>query len=238
MSTKKTVMVTNRQQLIDLNGEMINFDLTFTATSKNKEPFDILVVDQTTLDNNPKLEYKRANGVISANIISDKNVYQNYFLCIKADNPCEVDVVIEKKEISPNLSGSNNTVPSQNELQQSGYQNVPEPSVNVPNMHGMLNMQNSSQMLLPPRQSSTNWKLVLIVIVLLVGGYALYTMYTKQDSSIKSSFGNSSDTNHFGSEADSVASSTNFISSKNFGFPATKKSNNDLISRLNNISIR
>jgi hypothetical protein len=101
-------MATNRQthqvgkikKLIDLNGDTTNFDITFRVASRNKEPFDILVVDQTTLDNNPSLEYKKVeNGAISGNVIQDKNVYQNYFIILKADNACECDVEIIKKEL-------------------------------------------------------------------------------------------------------------------------------------------
>ncbi len=89
------------KQLIDLNGDTVNFDLTFTATSKDGSVFDILVVDQTMLDSNQPLEYKKANGTMSGNIVSDKGVYQNYFLLLKSDNQCECEVVIDIKEIEP-----------------------------------------------------------------------------------------------------------------------------------------
>jgi hypothetical protein len=111
MSVKKTVSVGPRQQLVDLNGDVTNFDLNFTATSRGGEPFDVLVVDQTTLDNNANLEFKRAEGTISGNLVSDKNVYQNYFLCVKAEKPCEVDVMIETKEVAPTKSILNTTPP-------------------------------------------------------------------------------------------------------------------------------
>jgi hypothetical protein len=97
--TKKTYSVGKIKQLIDLNGESTNFDAHFRIVSKNKEPFEILVVDQTTLDNNPNLEYKKADGEISGNIVHDKNVYQNYFIILKADQPCECEVEITKKEL-------------------------------------------------------------------------------------------------------------------------------------------
>jgi hypothetical protein len=108
-------MATNRQthqvgkikKLIDLNGDTTNFDITFRVDSKNKEPFDILVVDQTTLDNNPSLEYKKVeNGSISGNVVNDKNVYQNYFVILKADNPCDCIVEIIKKELPKSLPAS------------------------------------------------------------------------------------------------------------------------------------
>lgn len=106
-------MATNRQthqvgkikKLIDLNGDTTNFDITFRVASRNKEPFELLVVDQTTLDNTPNLEYKKVdNGAISGNIVHDKNVYQNYFLILKAENPCDCDVEITKKELPKTLT--------------------------------------------------------------------------------------------------------------------------------------
>lgn len=97
--SKKTYTLGPMKQLIDLNGDITNFDLTFTATSQDGSPFELLVVDQTTLDSNPSLEYKKAEGTMSGNIVSDKGVYQNYFLLLKSDSKNECDVTIEIKEI-------------------------------------------------------------------------------------------------------------------------------------------
>jgi len=100
MSTVKTThQIDQFKKLIDLNGDTTNFDITFKVTSQNKEPFDILVVDQTTLDNTQTLEYKRAHGEISGNIVHDKNVYQNYYLILKAEKPCQCDIEILKREL-------------------------------------------------------------------------------------------------------------------------------------------
>lgn len=100
MSTKKTYSIGSMKQLIDLNGSSTNFELTFRVNSHNKEPFDMLVVDQTTLDSNPSLEYKHvANGEMTGSLKNDKNVYQNYFLIIKAEKPCQCDVEINKREM-------------------------------------------------------------------------------------------------------------------------------------------
>ena len=103
--SKNTYTLTPQNQLIDLNGDLVNFDLTFSAVSKDGTPFNAVVVDQHTLDNNPQLEHKIAeNGSIGGNIISDKNHYQNFFLVLKAhEKPCEVEVTIDKKSIQPNI---------------------------------------------------------------------------------------------------------------------------------------
>lgn len=100
MSTQQKYQVGKIKQLVDLNGDTTNFEASFRVASTNKEPFYLLVVDQTTLDNTPNLEYKKIeNGEISGNVRQDKNVYQNYFLILKADNPCECVVEISKKEL-------------------------------------------------------------------------------------------------------------------------------------------
>ena len=131
----KTYSLSKMKQLIDLNGDITNFDLTFTATSKDGCVFDALVVDQTTLDSNPSLEYKKAEGTISGTIVSDKGVYQNYFLLLKSDTPCECIVSIELKEISKRSSPP----PSQQNKKQSVLQVQPK--------------------------SSINWKLIIIVVI-------------------------------------------------------------------------
>jgi len=95
------------QQLVDLNGDLTNFNLTFTATSQDGSPFEIVVVDQTALDNG-NLDFRVANGVISGNIIADKGIYQNYFLVMRAEKETRCDVVIEKREIPQNTQQENN----------------------------------------------------------------------------------------------------------------------------------
>lgn len=99
-TVKHTYTINNFRQLIDLNGESINFDIKFKVVSHNREPFDVVVVDQTTLDNSTELQYNHvAKGIIEGSVVHDKNIYQNYFLCLKASNPCKCDVEITKKDL-------------------------------------------------------------------------------------------------------------------------------------------
>jgi hypothetical protein len=152
MSVKKTLSLTSGKQLIDLNGDHTNFDLTFTATSLDNSEFHALVIDQNTLDKVPhdRLEFKKATGSISGNIVSDNNIYQNFFLCLKSDKPCQVEVVINKKEIQPKPRKEVNPVPQQTVKQD------------------------------PIKDSNTNWKLIFIVIVLIIGGGLCYYMYVNK----------------------------------------------------------
>ena len=101
MTTTTVISLSSVKKLIDLNGGSTNFDLTFTAKSLDNSDFYAIIVDQATLDSNAPLDFKLAKGEISANIVFDKNVYQNHFLCLKSDKPCDVEVMIDKKEIEP-----------------------------------------------------------------------------------------------------------------------------------------
>ena len=103
--SKNTYTLTPQNQLIDLNGDLVNFDLTFTAISKDGTPFKAVVIDQQTLDTNPELQHNIAeNGSIGGNIVYNKNVPQNLFLILKIhEKPCEVEVTINKKEIPANI---------------------------------------------------------------------------------------------------------------------------------------
>jgi len=185
MSTNKTVNATSRQQLVDLNEDTTNFDLTFTASATNGSDFDVLVVDQATLDSNPALEFKRTSGgSISGNIVSDKDTYQNYFLCIKADHPTEVNIAINKREIPPN--------PSHQMHHQQAHHQQPDQQAHhqQPNQQAqrMQQMQRQQDRLLPqqaPQQSNNGMntkKLIYIAIAVLGGGFLLYYFYTKMNT--------------------------------------------------------
>lgn len=94
------INLTNVKQLIDINDHSTNFEATFRVISENKQPFQALVVNQTTLDNNPNLAYKEVNdGQFSGSVSENSGIYQNYFIVLKAETPCVCDVEIVKKEL-------------------------------------------------------------------------------------------------------------------------------------------
>jgi hypothetical protein len=128
----------------------------------DNSPFDVVVVDQTTLDNNNNLEFKRATGTISGNIVSDNNVYQNYFLCLKSENSCQIEILIDKKEIQPRSP----QIPQLPQLQQSQLQQ---------SQLQQSQFANKSESL-----EKTNWKMIYIAIVVIVGAGILYYLYKKE----------------------------------------------------------
>ena len=100
MIDTKIYNVTKMKQLIDLNKDIIDFDLTFKTTCENKEQeYQLLVVDQNTLDSGEPIEYKTTTGSLSGNIISDKGIYKNYLLILKSDNDCRIKVEIDCKPL-------------------------------------------------------------------------------------------------------------------------------------------
>jgi hypothetical protein len=105
--TKQKYNLSGRHQLIDLNQEFINFKLDFQVVSVEPDThFHAVVMEQEQLDSKldlKNLDMKIAKGKIGGNIVADKNVYNNYFLVLKAvdDKPVEVELEINIEEIPP-----------------------------------------------------------------------------------------------------------------------------------------
>ena len=188
MIVQKTYKVTNKQQLIDLNQNSINFDITFTAKSKNKETYEIVIVDQATLDSEvPNLQYKKAtNGEISGNIINDKNIYQNHFIIIKAEEKdCEVDIIIDKKEIPVSVQPQQ-VEPQQVEAQQLQAQQLQAQQLQAQQLQAqqlqaqqLQAQQLQDQQLQDQHPVKSNWVLYLILFIAILG--IIYYFYSKSN---------------------------------------------------------
>ncbi len=92
MNTNKTYSISNKIQLIDLNHDMINFRVEFLLSSSN--PFYALIIDQHTLDNTEiqNIEFRRVETSLSGEVVSDKNIYQNYYIILKSEQPTDVNI--------------------------------------------------------------------------------------------------------------------------------------------------
>lgn len=103
------LVLEKRHQLIDLNKEFVNFEISFECKALDaSKDFEMLVINQDQLDSIDlsSLSMKRTRGgYISGNIVADEDKYQNYFLVIRAceeNDPMEVDMTISIKPIPPN----------------------------------------------------------------------------------------------------------------------------------------
>lgn len=105
MNNKTRLTLEKRHQLIDLNKEYVNFDITFECRAVDAtKDFEIIVVNQeqlNTIDLTNLTMKLTKNGYISGNIIADEDKYQNYFLILRAptEEPIEVDLEIRIKQI-------------------------------------------------------------------------------------------------------------------------------------------
>lgn len=118
MSKTQIYPLTKRPQLIDLNGENVNFKLDFQVKSINPEhEFNAIVLTQEQLDSVDinKIEMKNAKGKINGNIVANNNKYQNYFLVLKKLNAStpdfnvQVDIALEPVEAVEQPQGMEST---------------------------------------------------------------------------------------------------------------------------------
>jgi len=183
MASKKTYSVHNTNQLIDLNGGLTNFQAGFKVKSQNAIPFELLVVDQETLDNNPNIEYKKVeSGEISGEVVNDTGKFQDYFLILKSSTPCKCEVEINTVEV-PERPRTEKSVPG------------PASGISQPVSQPLQN-QTSSPSNQPEKQNvveeSTNWfKIFVILLVVGTGVYVLYRTMKKDNSEPVEQPGNS-----------------------------------------------
>jgi hypothetical protein len=172
---KQTHNLGKIKKLIDLNGDSINFDLSFTVTCKDDTPFNALVVDQSTLDNGQELVYKEVKKTISGNILADKNVYQNYFLILKSDNPCDIELEIVKKDLpkTANLGTPRLGIPH-SIMSDKGMQPQIDPRTRS-------NLSNQDVLHEHSQRFKINWTHILIGAICIGGLILLFYTYKNKD---------------------------------------------------------
>lgn len=98
--SEQTYTIGTKQQLVDLNGDAVNFKIIFHISSHDGKPFESVIIDQSTLDNSEHIEYRHiSDGVLSGEIVADKNVYQNYFIALRSPETMNVNVRLEFEKL-------------------------------------------------------------------------------------------------------------------------------------------
>ena len=162
-SIQETYEIGQIMKLIDLNGDVTNFEIDFQVSSADNAEFYMAIVDQNTLDEG-NLEYKNIKGAINGNIRNDKNQYNSYMMVLKADKPCNISVNTDFKPLPDNI-------PQQEPQQESPK--PPEPP--------------------PVKKSGISWKYILIGIIAVAGLCLLYYFYFYGDSGSRSGVLNSNE---------------------------------------------
>ena len=98
---QRDITIGKKRQLIDLNQDQVNFDLTVSVQAKDSDmPFQGVVVTQTDLDEGASFDYRNFVGAMRARLANDKGVYENHFLCLKTDgNEVPAKFVVEFGEV-------------------------------------------------------------------------------------------------------------------------------------------
>jgi hypothetical protein len=226
--------------LIDLNGDKTNFDLNFHVASKDKIPFEALVVSQENLDSGDELKYKHVSeGLISGNIIADKGVYQNYFLLLKSEEPLECEINVQIKDVPLN--------PEIQKLQMSKLNQQPE---NKPILHEIKDDKNNVD------ENFFNIRNIIIIVIIIAICLFIYFYFLKKPDDtqiltlpeIQKSVSTSLPLNNIDMgdlDIPSVPVHSIPVSTPVSSFPDIQTSNNfnmnskhnDLVSRLNNLQM-
>lgn len=94
--TKTLYTLTPTKQLVDINKDVSNFRCRFSIASKEGEPFEAVIVDQVQLDSGDEFPFQSStNGMFGGELIMDKNIYQNFYLAMKAPKTTIVEVDLE-----------------------------------------------------------------------------------------------------------------------------------------------
>lgn len=244
MSLNKTLTVGEQRQLVELNGgiQEPNFDLTFTIESTKGESFEVVIIDQKTLDTDPNLKFKLVdNGKISGNIIADQNVPQSYLLCLKSTKPCQVNLktVFKPLPYNPNANRSTNVTNTPNTTNTPNILNGSNPyTSHVPN-HKNNQLLNSPEISFTGRTKKTkhsflNMKNIIIILVVLGCVWFIWSTVSKKkgNKEEKVGAGFSKKSNHTPYKINSASSASSVASSNSSG-----SSSSSIVSRSSNRSL-
>lgn len=226
--TKKIYNITNRQTLVDLNGDSINFKLDFQVSSKDNKEFEMLVITQATLDSGKPIEYKKVQGSMAGNMLSDKNVYQNYYLILRAQQPTEVTVELNFEKLPDNIPKDQQYTPHSH----------PQPESFKPSQQ-----QQQPQQLVKKKGSSLLIKIFIAVAIVgaIAAAYYLFFYKRKQNDNEEITSKNTSSFPVASPVASPVAKSPSRVISgqeTSTDYFGSTPRNNDLISRLKGLPIK
>jgi len=173
INNKSRLTLENRHQLIDLNKEYVNFDITFECRAVDAtKDFEIIVVNQEQLNtiDLTNLTMKRTKGgYISGNIVADEDKYQNYFLILRSstEEPVDVDLEIKIRIIEP---------------KQTEPQQIPPPLAEQPTPDfndTFLPCQS------PPTPAKSGHLIFIVLGFLVIGGVIGYYFWNKKNNNAR-----------------------------------------------------
>lgn len=175
MPTEKNVKLNSTKQLIDLNGEKVNFELHFEVESEDHKPFYATVITQKLLDSDVEPQFKHMeDGAMNVDIKNDNGVYENYLLLLKSEEPmnCKVSIDIKDVPLNPQIE-KENTMRQQQMLmrrrEEERLRNLPitpeDTKLDVPK---------------EGEKSKLSFKTILLILVIIIGGALLWFFYFRK----------------------------------------------------------
>lgn len=96
-----TLTLASQKQLVDLNEDRTLFDIEVSVTAEDPaEQFEAVILNQTELDSG-EVNYQVHQGAMEARLVNDKNIYQNYFLCVRGTKGKKVNIEIKHNPPPP-----------------------------------------------------------------------------------------------------------------------------------------
>ena len=156
----------SHKQLIDLNGEAVNFSLEFVITpgqpDKDK-PYAIAIITQDKLDTDSDINFATVKGQFRKTLDNMSNVYQNLCLIINSDvkfvDPVEIDIQLTDLGVSA----------PQKPQQKVRSQDHPQPPAPTAK----------------PETGNKKMKYILGVLILIIGACLLYYFWTQSKKKVE-----------------------------------------------------
>lgn len=106
MNRSEKVVIDSIKKLIPINGDLTNFSSDVGITASTDEPFLVAIVSQAMLETQTELPYKSVSKQVKFSVRNDNNVYQPYFVVLKAETPQEVLITINLQETPLSSTGA------------------------------------------------------------------------------------------------------------------------------------
>lgn len=170
MTSKKINLDGSHRQLIDLNGDAVNFNLEFSITPSEADkdtPYEIAITTQDKLDANADIKFAKLKGSFRKNLVNTSNNYQNFCLMINSDKKMtDMQINIELQDLG---------VPEEKvqEQEQPVYQENP--------------VQTNTTKPPPEKEvESKKMKYILGGIIIIAGACILYYFWTQSKKKVDS----------------------------------------------------
>jgi len=156
-----TLTLASQKQLVDLNEDRTLFDIEVSVTAEDPtEQFEAVILNQTELDSG-EVNYQVHQGAMEARLVNDKNMYQNYFLCVRGTTGKKVNIVIKHNPPPPEAIEEEAFTEQEEYMDESEIIPIPLPP-------------------LPPKKAETSifsLRSLFIVIIIVGIGIGLYFLW-------------------------------------------------------------